>query len=84
MNQPSSPASSVDPAAGSGIISAHHGVAPGSCRFRNCRERSEPGCAVLDLASAGQIPVDRYATYLEILDAVEAGEAQNRYRGKKG
>lgn len=59
-------------------------VTPGSCRFRNCRHRSEPGCAVRDLASAGLLPADRYAAYLEILDAVEAGEAQNRYRGKKG
>lgn len=59
-------------------------VTPGSCRFRNCRHRSEPGCAVRDLASAGPLPADRYAAYLEILDAVEAVEAQNRYRGKKG
>lgn len=59
-------------------------VEAGSCRFRDCRHRSEPGCAVQALVSAGQISADRYTTYLTILDAVEADGAQNRYRGKKG
>lgn len=59
-------------------------IPPGSCRFRNCRHRSEPGCAVRELASTGELPADRYAVYLEILYSVEAAEVQNRYRGKKG
>lgn len=54
-----------------------------NCRFRNCRHRTEPGCAVSALTAQGQIPAERYATYLEILNDVEAGEAQNRIRGRK-
>jgi ribosome biogenesis GTPase len=45
-----------------------------ACRFRNCRHRSEPGCCVVELAQAGRIPAERYQTYLEILDEVEADE----------
>ncbi len=54
-----------------------------NCRFRNCRHRTEPGCAVSALVAQGQIPAERYATYLEILNEVEAGEAQTRSRGWK-
>jgi len=42
------------------------------CRFRNCRHRTEPGCAVIRLVELGQIPPDRYAVYLELLAEVEA------------
>ncbi len=51
-----------------------------SCRFRNCRHRSEPGCAVLELVAAGEISEERYATYQELLDEVEAGELESRQR----
>lgn len=41
------------------------------CRFRNCRHRSEPGCAVVELVARGEIRAERYAAYLEILREVE-------------
>lgn len=51
-----------------------------NCRFRDCRHRSEPGCAISELAAQGQIPAERYTTYLDILNEVEAGEAEARRR----
>jgi ribosome biogenesis GTPase len=54
-----------------------------ACRFRNCRHRSEPGCAVIDLVAQGKITAERYATYLDILDEVESGELETRQRGWK-
>jgi ribosome biogenesis GTPase len=42
------------------------------CRFRNCRHRTEPSCAVIRLVELGQIPADRYSMYLELLSEVEA------------
>ena len=54
-----------------------------SCKFRNCRHRSEPGCAVIERVSQGLILAERYATYLEILDEVETGQAESRSRGWK-
>jgi len=53
------------------------------CRFRNCRHRTEPGCAVIRLVELGQIPADRYTTYLELLAEVEAGQSEARSRDWK-
>jgi ribosome biogenesis GTPase len=50
----------------------------GACRFRDCRHRTEPGCAVADLVAKGQVSTERYETYLELLTEVEAGEAEAR------
>jgi ribosome biogenesis GTPase / thiamine phosphate phosphatase len=54
-----------------------------SCRFRNCRHRTEPGCAVIRLVDQGQIPADRYAVYLELLSEVEADQSEARSKGWK-
>jgi ribosome biogenesis GTPase len=39
----------------------------GQCKFNNCRHRSEPGCAVLAAAMAGQIQPRRLAAYHKLL-----------------
>jgi len=41
------------------------------CRFNNCIHIDEPGCAVKAAVSAGTITVDRYASYLAILESIE-------------
>ncbi|MCF6248625.1 MAG: ribosome small subunit-dependent GTPase A, partial [Desulfobacula sp.] len=51
-----------------------------SCHFRDCRHRTEPGCAVSSLVESNKIARERYTTYLEILDQIEAGEARFRTR----
>lgn len=53
------------------------------CKFRNCRHRTEPGCAVLTLVEQGRIPAERYATYMEILKEVESLQAAARSRDWK-
>jgi ribosome biogenesis GTPase len=54
-----------------------------SCRFRNCRHRTEKGCAVISLVEQGLIPADRYAMYRELLGEVEASQSEARSRGWK-
>jgi ribosome biogenesis GTPase len=54
-----------------------------ACRFRDCRHRSEPDCAVIALVEQGRITAERYAMYLEILNEVEAGEIEARQRNWK-
>lgn len=49
-----------------------------SCRFHNCRHRSEPGCTVIRLVEENQIPEQRYHTYLHILKEVESNEEESR------
>jgi ribosome biogenesis GTPase len=54
-----------------------------SCRFRDCRHRTEPGCAIIALVEQGQIVTDRYHTYLELLGEVEADQSEARSRDWK-
>lgn len=44
----------------------------GDCRFRGCRHRAEPGCAVKAAVAEGRIDAGRYARYLTFLDEAEA------------
>lgn len=41
------------------------------CRFNNCLHINEPGCAVKAAVSDGTIAVDRYASYLAIMDTID-------------
>ncbi|KGE03748.1 small ribosomal subunit biogenesis GTPase RsgA [Pseudohaliea rubra] len=40
----------------------------GHCRFRDCRHRDEPGCALLSAVEAGAISRERLASYRHIVD----------------
>jgi ribosome biogenesis GTPase len=40
----------------------------GGCRFRDCRHRQEPGCAVQAAVSAGEMPPGRLESYLKLQD----------------
>jgi ribosome biogenesis GTPase len=41
------------------------------CQFNNCMHINEPGCAVKKAVNAGTVAVNRYASYLTILDTME-------------
>lgn len=41
------------------------------CQFNNCLHIEEPGCAVKDAVETGRIHVERYASYVTILDSIE-------------
>lgn len=40
----------------------------GSCQFRDCSHRAEPGCAVLAAMEAGKIEATRYSSYLKLYE----------------
>lgn len=42
----------------------------GHCRFRDCRHREEPGCALLTAVARGDIHPQRFASYRRILDTL--------------
>ena len=50
------------------------------CHFRDCRHRTEPGCAVSKLVESGEISQERYDTYLDIFDQILAGDARFKIR----
>lgn len=41
------------------------------CKFNNCLHINEPGCAVKDALNEGNISVDRYASYMTIMDTID-------------
>ncbi|WP_136064570.1 small ribosomal subunit biogenesis GTPase RsgA [Modicisalibacter radicis] len=45
----------------------------GRCRFRDCRHRQEPGCALRDAVERGAISAERFASYRRILDGLAPG-----------
>lgn len=49
-----------------------------ACRFRNCRHRTEPGCAVVRMVETGEVTEERYETYLDLLAEVEADQSEAR------
>ncbi|MFI0471561.1 small ribosomal subunit biogenesis GTPase RsgA [Halomonas sp. HMF6819] len=57
-----------------GFIEFHPFI--GHCRFRDCRHRQEPGCALLGAVEAGKIHPERFSSYRRILDSLSAPGAQ--------
>lgn len=41
------------------------------CRFNNCLHINEPGCAVKEAVNKSVISIDRYASYMTIMDTIE-------------
>ena len=41
------------------------------CQFNNCMHINEPGCAVKAAIEEGSIQIDRYVSYLHILDTID-------------
>ena len=42
-------------------------LAPG-CSYYNCTHTHEPGCAVKEALSRGEVSLSRYESYLKLLD----------------
>ncbi|MDC1076379.1 ribosome small subunit-dependent GTPase A, partial [Litorivicinus sp.] len=45
------------------------------CRFRDCRHRQEPGCAVIDAVQKGKLSKRRLESFYRILDTLSGGNA---------
>ena len=41
------------------------------CQFNNCMHINEPGCAIKEAVNEGQVHVDRYVSYMSILDTMD-------------
>lgn len=51
-----------------------------ACRFRDCRHKSEPGCAVKAAVAAGTLAADRYDSFLKLQAERDAFEARHDER----
>lgn len=52
----------------------------GSCRFRDCTHRGEPGCAVREAVDKGEIPIERLEHYLKLQDEAQSFEIRSNER----
>lgn len=41
------------------------------CQFNNCLHVNEPGCAIKEAVSGGEISEDRYVSYVNIMESIE-------------
>lgn len=55
----------------------------GQCRFRDCRHRGEPGCAVAAAVSRGELPRERWESYLKLCAENRFIEDKREYRREK-
>src|SRR5690606_28255165 len=51
-----------------------------ACRFRDCRHRREPGCAVKAAAEAGDLDAARYESYVKLDEEREALDKRQEER----
>jgi ribosome biogenesis GTPase len=51
------------------------------CRFRDCSHTHEPGCAVRAAVEAGDIPRERYESYLKLAGELDALDERQRRSG---
>ncbi|HFE45142.1 MAG TPA: GTPase RsgA, partial [Nannocystis exedens] len=52
------------------------------CRFRDCRHRSEPGCAVRRALQAGELSAARLAGFHKLVDAAVEQESARAASGR--
>lgn len=55
----------------------------GKCRFGNCRHQSEPGCAVREAILSGELPAERWRSYLKLRKEAEHAKARADAMEKK-
>lgn len=55
----------------------------GKCRFSDCQHNSEPGCAIKEAIANGELPYERWASYLQIKEEAKfAGDKAGFLRDK--
>ncbi|MCH2184976.1 ribosome small subunit-dependent GTPase A [Myxococcota bacterium] len=54
------------------------GALAGRCRYRDCRHRTEPQCAVLQAVQEGRIGADRHAAYMALQDELAQVDRERR------
>lgn len=46
----------------------------GTCRFPNCTHDHEPGCLIKELVEEGDLAIERYESYINMLNAARLGD----------
>ncbi len=41
------------------------------CKFNTCIHKHEPGCAIVDAVETNKISIERYESYMNLLETIE-------------
>ena len=50
------------------------------CRFNDCKHKTEPGCAVIEALTQGEVSQERYESYLKLQQELEYRERKENWR----
>lgn len=53
----------------------------GTCKFRDCKHLSDPGCALREAVAAGKIHQTRFENYHRLLASREENKSQRHFAG---
>ncbi|WP_394204343.1 small ribosomal subunit biogenesis GTPase RsgA [Shewanella waksmanii] len=54
----------------------------GTCKFRDCKHKTDPGCAITQAFNAGEISEDRYNNYHRIIDSLDEQRHARHFRSE--
>ncbi|QLE86893.1 small ribosomal subunit biogenesis GTPase RsgA [Shewanella sp. Scap07] len=54
----------------------------GTCKFRDCKHKNDPGCAITQAFEAGEISEDRYNNYHRIIDSLDEQRHARHFRSE--
>ena len=52
----------------------------GTCKFRDCKHKNDPGCAITQAFEEGKISQDRYNNYHRIIDSLDEQRHARHFR----
>ena len=52
----------------------------GTCKFRDCKHKQDPGCAITEAYADGKIFEDRYNNYHKIIDSLDEQRHARHFR----
>lgn len=51
----------------------------GGCKFRDCKHKNDPGCALVMAAESGEINPERFASFQRIIDSLDSNTLTSRF-----
>ena len=55
----------------------------GKCKYRDCTHTNEPGCAILTAIESGELPIERYNSYIKLKNEVRYNSDSESYLKEK-
>lgn len=53
----------------------------GTCKFRDCKHQSDPGCSLVEAVESGKIRKERLASFQRIVESLDTNTLTSRFKG---